>query len=83
MDYQVKSEFVENLEASCLIVGFYSKRKLTPTAEALDARLDGLLERLMKRDDLSGKAGDLLMIGNTGIEGLNALLPWVSARKRN
>ncbi len=74
MDYQVKSEFVENLEASCLIVGFYSKRKLTPTAEALDARLDGLLERLMKRDDLSGKAGDLLMIGNTGIEGIERII---------
>ena len=74
MDYQVKSEFVENLEASCVIVGFFSKRKLTPTAEALDARLKGLLERLLKRDDLSGKPGDILVIGNTGVEGIDRVI---------
>ena len=74
MDYQVKSEFVENLEASCVIVGFFSKRKLTPTAEALDARLHGLLANLLKRDDLSGKPGDVLVIGNTGIEGIERVI---------
>ena len=74
MDYQVKSEFVENLEAPCLVVGFFAKRKLTPTAEALDARLGGLLERLLKRDDLSGKPGDVLVIGNTGIDAIERVI---------
>jgi leucyl aminopeptidase len=74
MDYQVKSEFVENLEASCLIVGFFPKRKLSASAALLDARLGGLLEKLLKRDDVSGKPGDVLLIGNTGIEGIDRVI---------
>ena len=74
MDYQVKSEFVANLEASCLVVGFFAKRKLSPTAEALDVRLQGLLEHLLKRDDMSGKPGEVLVIGNTGIEGIERVV---------
>lgn len=65
MDYQVKSEFVENLVTPCVVLGFYHKRKLTPSAALLDARLGGLLEKLLKRDDVDGKPGEVLVIPHT------------------
>ena len=62
MDYQVKSEFVENLVTPCVVLGFYHKRKLTPAAALLDARFGGMLEKILKRDDIDGKPGELLII---------------------
>jgi leucyl aminopeptidase len=64
MDYTVKSESLDQLSAPCAVLGFYQKRKLTPSAQALDEKLDGLLTRLLKRDDIEGKPGDLLSIAH-------------------
>jgi len=64
MDYSTKTDTPEKLSTDCLIVGFYSKRKLGPTATLLDAALEGLLSRLLKRDDIEGKTGDSLLINH-------------------
>jgi leucyl aminopeptidase len=66
MDYSLKSEAPDKLATDCLLLGFYQKRKLAPAAAALDETLEGLLSRLLKRDDIEGKAGDLLMINHLG-----------------
>ena len=65
MDYQAKSEPVETLATPCIVVGFYQKRKLTPSAALLDARLGGLLEKLLKRDEIEGKPGEVLVVPHT------------------
>jgi leucyl aminopeptidase len=65
MDYQVRSEFVENVVTPCVVLGFYHKRKLTPSAALLDARFGGMLEKLLKRDDVDGKPGEVLVIPHT------------------
>lgn len=62
MDYFIKCESPAKLASDCLLVGFYQKRKLTATAAALDQLLDGQLTRLLKRDDLEGKLGDVLLV---------------------
>lgn len=62
MDYHAKSEPLDQLSTACTVFGFYQKRKLTPSALALDEKLDGLLQKLLKRDDIEGKAGDVLSI---------------------
>ena len=62
MDYNAKSEPLDALSTPCALLGFYQKRKLTPSAQALDDKLDGLLQKLLKRDDIEGKAGDILSI---------------------
>jgi leucyl aminopeptidase len=62
MDYSTKSESLDQLSTPCAVLGFYQKRKLTPSALALDEKLDGLLQRLLKRDDIEGKPGDVLSI---------------------
>lgn len=65
MDILAKSELIENLVTPCILVGFYQKRKLTPSAALLDNRLDGLLEKILKRDEIEGKAGDVLVLPHT------------------
>ena len=64
MDYQAKSESLDTLSTPCAVFGFYQKRKLTPSAQALDEKLDGLLSKLLKRDDIEGKAGDVLNVAH-------------------
>ncbi|HUL14070.1 MAG TPA: leucyl aminopeptidase [Methylococcaceae bacterium] len=64
MDYSIKCDSPEKLASDCLILGFYQKRKLSATAAAVDEMLGGLITRLLKRDDIEGKAGDALLINN-------------------
>ena len=74
MDYLAKSEFIENLATPCVVLGFYHKRKLTPAAAMLDARLGGLLEKLLKRDDIEGKVGDILSLTHTPLEDVERIV---------
>jgi leucyl aminopeptidase len=64
MDYHAKSESLDQLSTPCAVLGFYQKRKLTLSAQALDEKLDGLLSKLLKRDDIEGKPGELLSIAH-------------------
>jgi leucyl aminopeptidase len=64
MDYSIKRDSPEKLSTDCLVVGFYQKRKLGAVATALDTAFEGLLTRLLKRDDLEGKTGDTLLVNH-------------------
>lgn len=64
MDYSAKCESLIELSADCAVLGVYQKRKLTESASALDERLGGLISKLLKRDDIEGKVGDLLLINH-------------------
>jgi leucyl aminopeptidase len=66
MDYSLKYSAPDELHADCLVLGYYDKRKLTETAAKVDAVLDGLLGKLLKRDDLEGKGGETLLINHVG-----------------
>jgi leucyl aminopeptidase len=48
----------------CAIVGVYDKGVLSAAAEELDQRIDGRIARLVKRGDLRGKAGDLVLLAD-------------------
>lgn len=74
MEYFAKFEALDNLETACLIVGFYHKRKLTPSAAELDNRLNGLLSKLLKRDDVDGKPGELLSLPHVPLDGIERIL---------
>jgi leucyl aminopeptidase len=64
MDYSAKFESSDRWAGPCAVVGVFQKRKLTAAAHALDQRLDGLLSKLLKRDEVEGKAGDILSIAH-------------------
>src|SRR4030095_8495255 len=48
----------------CAIVGVYDKGTLSAAAEELDKRIGGRIARLVKRGDLRGKAGDVVLLSD-------------------
>jgi leucyl aminopeptidase len=64
MDYSAKCESLIKLSANCAVLGFHQKRKLTAAGSGLDEHLGGLISRLLKRDDVEGKVGDVLLINH-------------------
>lgn len=48
----------------CAIVGVYDKGTLSAAAEELDQRIGGRIARLVKRGDLRGKLGDLVLLAD-------------------
>lgn len=64
MDYSIKNDSLETLSTECLLLGFYAKRKLSPTATALDESMGGLITHWLKRDDPEGKPGDILTVNH-------------------
>lgn len=75
MDYSTKLlETWDTLNSECVVVGFYHKRKLSPSATHLDEKFGGLLSQLLKRDGLEGKIGDTLLINHLPSEHLQRIL---------
>ncbi|PKO54093.1 MAG: leucyl aminopeptidase [Betaproteobacteria bacterium HGW-Betaproteobacteria-2] len=62
MEFSIKSGNPEKQRSDCLIVGVYESRKLSSSAEALDAASGGFLTAVLKRGDLDGKAGSTLLL---------------------
>src|SRR5215216_6518994 len=48
----------------CAIVGIYDKGTLSAAAEELDKRIGGRIARLVKRGDLRGKPGDMVLLAD-------------------
>jgi leucyl aminopeptidase len=64
MDYSTKIDTLERLSTDCVLLGFFQKRKLAPATEVLDQTFDGLLTKLLRRDDLEGKPGDVMLVNH-------------------
>lgn len=74
MDYSAIYDSAENLATDCLILGFHPKRKLSPAASVFDEQLEGLLTKLLKRDDIEGKPGDVLCIQHLAHEKIQRVI---------
>lgn len=64
MEFGVKSGSPEKQRSACIVVGVYEPRRLTPIAEQIDAKSDGYISNLIRRGDLEGKAGQMLLLHN-------------------
>ncbi len=64
MDFQIKSGAVEKTRSACIITAVYEKNKLSPSATTLDKASGGYLSNVIKRGDISGKAGETLLLQN-------------------
>ncbi|HUR42335.1 MAG TPA: leucyl aminopeptidase [Verrucomicrobiae bacterium] len=62
MHYYVKSSNPEKQRAGCVIVGVFDRRKLTGPAATLDKAGGGALSGALRRGDLDGKAGQVLVL---------------------
>ena len=62
MDYFVKSGHPEKQRGGAVIVGVFDRRKLSPAAAALDRASRGAIQAALRRGDLDGKAGQVLVL---------------------
>lgn len=62
MEFSVKSGSPEKQRSACIVVGVYEPRRLSPVAEQLDKISDGYISNLLRRGDLEGKSGQMLLL---------------------
>ena len=72
MDFEIINGSVETLETECIVVALDADSKLCPSAEAVDKASGGYLTELINNGDISGKAGEQLLLFK---------VPGVSARR--
>ena len=64
MEFSVKSGSPEKQRMSCIVVGVFDSRKLSPSAQILDDASEGLISNLIRRGELEGKLGQDLLLHN-------------------
>lgn len=62
MEFSVKSGSPEKQRSACIVVGVFEPRRLSPVAELLDKISDGYISSLLRRGDLEGKSGQMLLL---------------------
>ena len=62
MEFSVKSGSPEKQRSACIVVGVYEPRRLSAVAEQLDEISEGYISGLLRRGDLEGKAGQMLLL---------------------
>jgi leucyl aminopeptidase len=62
MDISARRGLPQDQKTACLIVGVHTGKKLSLAARAVDDALEGLISKLLKRGDIAGNSGDLLML---------------------
>ncbi|MEJ2590337.1 MAG: leucyl aminopeptidase [Candidatus Thiodiazotropha sp.] len=62
MEYSIKTGDPAKQSTSCLILGVFSRRQLSPLAQQVDKASGGKLGALLKRGDMDGNDGQLLMV---------------------
>ncbi len=64
VEFSVKSGSPEKQRSACIVVGVFEPRRLTAVAEQLDEISEGYISNLLRRGDLEGKAGQMLLLHN-------------------
>ncbi|KEY90840.1 cytosol aminopeptidase [Candidatus Photodesmus blepharus] len=62
MEFSVKSGSPEKQRSACIVIGVFEPRRLSPVAEQLDKISNGYLSSLLRRGDLEGKSGQMLLL---------------------
>lgn len=62
MDFTIKRGPLHQEKTPCLILAVHTGKKLSEAAQNIDKRSRGLISRVLKRGDIGGKAGDVLLL---------------------
>lgn len=62
MEFNVKSGSPEKQRSACIVVGVFEPRRLSAIAEQLDEISEGYISNLLRRGDLEGKSGQMLLL---------------------
>lgn len=64
MDFNIKSGDPEKQRTACVIVGIFESRRLSVAAKAIDSVSDKYLSNLIRRGDMDGHKGQMLLLHN-------------------
>ncbi|NVJ61052.1 MAG: leucyl aminopeptidase [Gammaproteobacteria bacterium] len=64
MEFHVKSGSPEKQRSACIVIGVFEPRKLSGVGEQLDQVSDGYISNILRRGDLEGKPGQVLLLHN-------------------
>jgi len=64
MEFHVKSGNPEKQRSACVVVGVFDTRKLSQAGEQIDSVSEGYLSNLLRRGDMEGKLGQILLLHN-------------------
>jgi leucyl aminopeptidase len=62
MEFSIKSGSPEKQRSGCVVVGVFDGRKLTASAQAIDAASGGFVTEVLRRGDLEGSLGKTLLL---------------------
>jgi len=82
MHFEVWARGLEALGVECLVVGVFEDGELADQARTLDSATSGALKKVVSRGDLSGRAGETLLLTDlAGIEASRILLTGLGPQK--
>ncbi|HZO21446.1 MAG TPA: leucyl aminopeptidase [Steroidobacteraceae bacterium] len=82
MHFEVWARGLEALGVECLVVGVFEDGELADQARTLDSVTSGALKKVVSRGDLSGRAGETLLLTDlAGIEASRILLTGLGPQK--
>jgi len=64
MEFFVKSGNPEKQRSACVVLGVFESRKLSQAGEQIDEVSEGYLSNLLRRGDMEGKLGQILLLHN-------------------
>jgi leucyl aminopeptidase len=70
MQYFVTSNSPETEKTDCVVIAVYEAGQLSPSASIIDRSSDGQIQKLIERGDITGKAGQTLILQD--LKGVNS-----------
>jgi leucyl aminopeptidase len=64
LEFSTKSGSPEKQRSACVVVGVFEPRRLTLAAQLLDKAATGHISEILRRGDMTGKAGSTLLLHN-------------------
>lgn len=64
MEFAIKSGHPEKQRTACVVAGVYEPRRLTPVVEVLDKESESYISNIIRRGDMEGKLGQILLLHN-------------------
>ena len=64
MEFSIKSGSPEKQRTACLVVGVFEPRKLSLAGDLIDRVSNGYVSDIIRRGDMEGKAGSVLLLHN-------------------
>ena len=62
MEFLVKSISPEKQHSACIVIGVFEPHRLSKAGEAIDTLSDGYLSALLRKGDIEGKVGQVLLL---------------------